>query len=169
VWSQFRVVWLLKHAIERQGGTAASCPHSIFPVALWLILHLPHLVLICDVMKSSDLKKANKLCNARDLCTRKTCIIPLTSEQYQRYQIELGSWNRREEAHRKEVLDLFIEKTSSTTDVAQLYLEDSHYHLDRALDRYNLENMTTTEPLDIRQTSRYDSTLLPQVFPVCDR
>lgn len=104
--------------------------------------------------QTADLKKANKLFNARDLCVRKTCIIPLTAEQYQQYQIDLGIISRREEAHKQEVLELFMEKTNASSEVALVYLDDSHYHLDRALDRYNLENMTTTEPLDIRQTSR---------------
>lgn len=103
-----------------------------------------------------DLKKANKLFNSRDFCVRKTLIIPLTEEQYRKYMEELDRLARREDEHRKEVQTLFIEKTKTTPEVADLYLADSHYHITRALDRYQLENSSTSEPLDIRPTTRYD-------------
>jgi hypothetical protein len=102
----------------------------------------------------AELKKANKLFSTRDFGIRKSFVIPLSEEQYQKYLTELDQLSRRAEQHRIEVTELFIEKTGATPQTADLYLADSHYHLPRALERYQLENSSTTEPLNIKPIIR---------------
>lgn len=101
------------------------------------------------------MKKANKLFNSRDFGIRKTFIIPLSDELYSKYILELEQHQKREEERRNEVLSLFIERAHCNEEIASVYLSHSHFHLERALDRYRLEHTTTTEPLNIRQPTKY--------------
>lgn len=94
--------------------------------------------------------------NSRDFGIRKTFIIPLTDELYAQYLKELERHQQREDSRRQEVVLLFMEKVHASEEVATVYLSHSHYNIDRAIDRYRLEHSTTTEPLDIRQTSKYE-------------
>jgi hypothetical protein len=97
----------------------------------------------------ADLKKANHLFNSRDFGIRKTFIIPMDPVQYEKYQKEIDHQNAKEQARREEITSDFIEKTNTDKEIATVYLTDSHFHLERALERYHLENMTTTEPFSV--------------------
>lgn len=54
-----------------------------------------------------------------------------------------------------EKISLFIERTGAPPDIAHLYLEDSHFQFERALERYLLETSTTTDMLEIRPHAVY--------------
>lgn len=62
---------------------------------------------------------------------------------------------RREQERRTEVKQLFMEQLKVDEDVAAVYLDHTHYNLERALERYQLENSTTTEPLNTRSKASY--------------
>jgi len=94
-------------------------------------------------VEASDIKKTNKIWTNRDIFARKELIIPVTPEQYMKYQAEKKASGELSSVDKQNLITKFVEITQCQTEFARHFLVEKAWNFEEALSMYYVQESAT--------------------------